>query len=85
MRNKICLLGTRDILEFLNAVMDVEGRIEIYSPSHGYRVSARSLLGLTAAMSEWGDDIWIDSEPDIYSAIEKFIVIADNDAANIHD
>lgn len=85
MRNKICLLGMNDIEDFLNIISNVEGKIEVFNPNTGYRVSGRSVLGLVMASTEWKGDTWIDSEKDIYSDIEKYIVIADNDAANIHE
>lgn len=85
MRNKICLLGMKDIQDFLSIIKDVDGKIEVFNPNTGYRVSGRSMLGLIIATSEWGGETWIESEVDIYDNIEKYIVISDNDAANIHN
>lgn len=85
MQNKICLLGMKDIQEFMNIVNKIDGNIEIYNPKTGHRVSARSTLGVILASTEWGGETWIDSQNDIYSEIEKFIVIGDNDGAYIHE
>lgn len=85
MRNKICLLGMKDIQEFLDIINGIEGKIEVFNPKTGHRISGRSLLGLIMATTEWSGDTWIESEKDIYSAIERFIIISDNDSANIHE
>lgn len=85
MRNKICLLGMKDIRDFLNIIGDIDAKIEIYNPVTGYRISAKSLLGLTMATTEWGENTWIESDKDIYEIIKRFIVISDNDCANIHE
>lgn len=85
MRNKICLLGMNDINDFLDIISDIKGNIEVFNPTTGHRVSARSTLGLVMASTEWKGNTWIESEKDIYNEIEKYIVIADNDAANIHE
>lgn len=85
MRNKICLLGMKDIQEFLSIIANIDGKIEVFNPNNGHRVSGRSLLGLIMASTEWSGDTWIESEEDIYDAIEKFIVISDNDSASIHE
>ena len=85
MRNKICLLGMKDIKDFLNIISDKNGKIELFNPDTGYRIAAKSLVGLIMASTEWSGNTWIDSEEDIYSDIEKYIVIADDDTANIHE
>lgn len=84
MRNKICLLGTKDILRFMGLIENVKGKIEVYNPNTGYRVSANSLLGLIMATTEWGGNTWIESENDIYELIKDYVIVADNDCANIH-
>lgn len=84
MVNKIRLLGMNDVQDFLFTIKNIEGKIEIFNPKTGHRVSAQSLLGLVMAMSEWGEDTWISSDKDIYSLIEKYIVIG-NDNVSIHN
>lgn len=85
MRNKISLLGLKEVNAFLEIVKNLSGTIEITNPINGHRVDARSTLGLLLAASEWGGNTWVESEFDIYDQIEDFIVVADNDAANIHN
>lgn len=85
MRNKICLLGMKDIQEFLSIIANIDGKIDVFNPKNGHRVSGRSLLGLIMATTEWGGDTWIESDYDMYSDIEKFIVIGDDDCVNIHN
>ena len=53
MKNKICLLGMKDIKNFLNIISDLDGKIELFNPKTNYRINARSLLGLIMASSEW--------------------------------
>lgn len=84
MKNKICLLGMKDIKNFLNIISDLDGKIELFNPKTNYRINARSLLGLIMASSEWSGETWIESENDIYDKIEKYVVIGDEDGAYIH-
>lgn len=84
MVNKIRLLGMNDVQDFLFAIRNVDEKIELFNPKTGYRISAKSLLGVLMAASEWGENTWICSEKDIYSLIEKFIVIGDDSIA-IHE
>lgn len=81
MRNKLCLLGIRDIQEFTRLCEGVEGKIELFCPNTGYRVSAKSLLGGIATL-DWSE-VWVESEVDIYSRIKKFIVLGE-DNETIH-
>lgn len=83
--NRIRLDGLSDVRDFLNIVNGLDGRIELCNLPKNYRINAKSQLGVLMASSEWGDNIWIDSDKDIYSKIERFIVIADDDNATIHN
>ena len=58
-------------------------QIELFCNTSGYRVNARSVLGCVAALEF--EDLWIESENDIYDKIEKYIVIGDNDGNYIHN
>lgn len=82
--NKINLMGMKEINEFLSIVQPLDSNIELVNPVKKYRVSAKSTLSVIMAASEWGDDIWVESDSDIYSLIEKFIVIAAGDGNGVH-
>lgn len=76
MRNKINLVTMTDITEFIKICEGIEGRVELICGKKGYRVNARSMLGCLAALEF--DELWVESDKDIYSKIEKFIVIGEN-------
>lgn len=79
MRNRINLLGFNDIKEFVRICSSIDGNINLYCPSNDYRVSAKSLLGGLASM-EWAE-VWVESDVDCYSALERFIVLGDDNVA----
>ena len=82
MRNRINLLGFNDIKEFVRICSSIDGNISLYCPMNGYKVSAKSLLGVLASM-EWSE-VWIESDVDCYSALEQFIVIGE-DNVTVHN
>ena len=82
MKNKINLVTMTDITEFVRICEGIEGRIELFCGKNGYRVNARSILGCLAALEF--DEMWIDSDEDIYDKIEKFIVVGE-DGNYIHE
>ena len=61
------------------------GRVELVSDNNRYRVDARSFLGCLLAHSEWGGNIWLESDEDIYSIIEPWINIENGDGNYIHE
>ena len=73
MRNKIRLDTVKDCNEFVQIVQALPGKITIVDESNGYRVNGKSILGAIASMEF--DDLYVESENDIYMHIEKFIVI----------
>lgn len=83
--NKIELLGMKEINAFLAITQNMNFRVELYNPATKHRVSAKSMLGVLLASTEWGDNVWVDADEDIYSKIEKFIAISDGDGINIHE
>lgn len=85
MRNRIYLTGFSEVKSFVNAISDIDGKVELVDSKNNYRVNAKSLLGCLLAHSEWAGDIWVESEKDIYEIIEPWIAVAYNDAANIHE
>lgn len=82
MRNKINLITMSDITEFANICAAVDGRVEIVCGKKGYRINARSILGCLAAMEF--DEMWVESDEDIYDKIERFIMIGE-DGNMIHE
>lgn len=83
--NKINLIGTNDIKNFVKICENIKGKVELIHAKEGYRINAKSYLGVLLASSEWGDEVWVDSEEDIYSDIESFIEIGVGDGAFVHD
>lgn len=85
MRNKLRLETYNSIKLFNRTVEDLNGKIELICPSKGYRVNAKSFLSCVMVLSEWdADDVWVESEEDIYSKIEPWIVIGE-DSISIHE
>lgn len=72
MRAKINLDTMKDINDFVRICTRISEPVHI-TDGAGLKVSAKSLLGVMYAM-EFAD-IWCESEIDIYSQIERFIVI----------
>lgn len=73
MRYKIKLLGQRDCLDFCQKAQNIVGKVSLVSRGGKYRVNAKSIMGCMLASAEWGDDVWVESEVEIYSAFEKWI------------
>lgn len=79
---RINLVTTSDITEFTNICQKVDGRVELFCKKTGYRVNGKSLLGCLAAMEF--EEVYVDSDKDIYSKIEKWIMNGD-DGNYIHE
>lgn len=73
MRYKIELLGQRDCLDFCQKAQNIVGEVSLVSRGGKYRVNAKSIMGCMLASAEWGDDVWVESGAEIYSAFEKWI------------
>jgi hypothetical protein len=75
MRAKIQLDTITDIGNFVVAVTQATGRNDKVYVTDGSRccINAKSFLGLVAAREF--DELWCESEKDIYSAIERFVVV----------
>jgi hypothetical protein len=71
MKAKINLVTLTDCKEFIEAVQNVTGNITLES-GNGFCVNAKSFLGAMAA-TEW-DDLWVNSDTDIYRLIDKWII-----------
>lgn len=72
MRNKIRIDTIQDVNKFVSITSQLEGKITI-TDNTGLTVNAKSVLGTLHAMEF--EELWIESENDIYSAIEPFVVI----------
>lgn len=75
---------TRNFCQLLN-FEEFSGKAELVSGDGRYRVNARSFLGCLLAHSEWGGDIWFESDEDLYSIIEPWINIENGDGNFIHE
>lgn len=72
MKNKIRIDTVQDVNRFVNITSQLGGKITI-TDNAGLTVNAKSVLGALHAMEF--EELWIESENDIYSAIEPFVVI----------
>lgn len=72
MKIQIRLDTMSDVQRFVSIATAHSGDVHI-TDGNGLRVSAKSLLGAIYAMEF--DNIWCESEEDIYHAIEDFIII----------
>ena len=72
MRNKIALETITDVNEFLKITSSIDGAQITVTDDKGMRVNARSLMGMLYALEF--DELWCESDVDIYSKIEKFVI-----------
>lgn len=72
MRNKIRIDTIQDVNKFVSITSQLDGKITI-TDNAGLTVNAKSVLGALHAMEF--EELWIESEKDIYSAIEPFVII----------
>ena len=61
-----------DVQSFVRIATAHQGQIYV-TDNAGLKVSAKSLLGMLYALEF--DELWCESEEDIYHAIEDFIII----------
>lgn len=71
MRHKICLDTMSDVREFVKIVQDYDKHNIFITDGNRMRVNAKSVIGVLYSMEF--DNIWIESDIDIYSKISKFI------------
>lgn len=71
-RNKIELVTTSDIMEFVRIATEETGDVKLID-GNGFCVNGKSLLGAMATV-EW-KSLYCESDNDIYSKIEKFCVV----------
>jgi hypothetical protein len=72
MKVQIRLDTMRDVQDFVRIATKMEGEVHI-TDGAGLKVSAKSLLGALYAMEF--EELWCESENDIYRNIEDFIVL----------
>lgn len=71
MCHKICLDTMSDVREFVKIVQDYDKHNIFITDGNQMRVNAKSIIGVLYSMEF--DNIWIESDIDIYSKISKFV------------
>lgn len=85
MRNRIRLETYSSMTLFNKTVEKLNGKIELVNDNKHYRVNAKSFLSCMLAFSDWGaDEVWIESEEDIYTKIEPWVIVG-IDSVNVHE
>jgi hypothetical protein len=72
MKAKIRLDTSNDAALFSNICLLLPGHITV-TDNKGLRINAKSILGMLYALEF--EELWCESDFDIYSHIEKFIII----------
>lgn len=72
MRNRIRIDTVKQANELAAITTGLEGKITI-TDGQGLTVNAKSVIGALHAMEF--DELWLESENDIYMAIEPFIIV----------
>ena len=72
MRIKIRLDTMSEINEFVGTMTKTTSNVFLTDKDRNYIVSAKSMLGAVYSM-EW-DEVWCESEDDIYRLVSKFTV-----------
>lgn len=70
-KNKIRLDTFTDVQQFVNIASRLDGKIILTDGRH-FSVNARSVLGALYSL-EW-EELYVESEYDIYTEIQKFII-----------
>ena len=71
MKNQIRLDTMSDVNEFVQIACKVSGEVHL-TDSRNFKVNGKSLLGVMYSLEF--NEIWVESDEDFYSQIEKFIV-----------
>ena len=69
---KIRLDTLSDVSKFVKVASSVNGKVTV-TDNQGLKVSGKSILGMMYAMEF--DELWCESDIDIYNAIERFLVL----------
>ena len=70
MKNKIRLEKMSDVTEFVKIATAAQGDVYL-TDKRNFKVNGKSLLGVMYSLEF--EEIWVESETDIYSQISKFI------------
>lgn len=70
MKNKIRLEKMSDVTEFVKIATEAKGDVYL-TDKRNFKVNGKSLLGVMYSLEF--EEIWVESEEDIYSQISKFI------------
>ena len=70
MKNKIRLEKMSDVTEFVKIATETKGDVYL-TDKRNFKVNGKSLLGVMYSLEF--EEIWVESEEDIYSQISKFI------------
>ena len=69
---KIRLETLTDINKFINIVTPLPGKIVVKNSNEDFVVNAKSIFVMICALNY--DDLWLESENDIYNHIKDFLV-----------
>ena len=73
MKNRIDLVGFKDVMAFVAAINTVDVDVYLVDRTHRFKVNAKSQLAALLASTEWSET-WIECEKDIYELIKKWVV-----------
>ena len=85
MFNKIILKGRKDAADFVWTAAKIPADVYLTTYDRRYKVNGKSTLGVLLALTEWNDDLWVETDGAAYNLLEKFIEVADDDNASIHE
>ena len=74
MKNRIELVGMKDVMAFVAAVNTVSADVYLVDRFHRFKVNAKSQLAAILASAEW-NETYIECEEDIYELVKKWVVI----------
>lgn len=74
MKNKIELVGLKDVMAFVAAVSTVNTDVYLVDRFHKFKVNAKSQLAAILATAEW-NETFIECEEDIYELVKRWVVI----------
>ena len=72
MRTRIRLETMSDINKFINIVTPLPGKIVVKNSNEDFIINAKSIFVMICALNY--NDLWCESENDIYSHIKDFII-----------
>jgi len=73
MKNRIELVGMKDVMAFVAAVNTVSADVYLVDRFHRFKVNAKSQLAAILASAEW-NETYIECEEDIYELVKKWVV-----------